>query len=35
MEVGGGVNLFFDFQPKKCFRVPTPWGLYGVEWDES
>ena len=26
--------FFFDFEPKKCFRVPTPWGLYGVEWDE-
>ena len=26
--------VFFDFEPKKCFRVPTPWGLYGVEWDE-
>ena len=25
---------FFDFEPKKCFRVPTPWGLYGEEWDE-
>ena len=25
---------FFDFEPKKCFRVPTPWGLYGAEWDE-
>ena len=21
--------VFFDFEPKKCFRVPTPWGLYG------
>ena len=26
--------VFFDFEPKKCFRVPTPWGLYGEEWDE-
>ena len=26
--------VFFDFEPKKCFRVPTPWGLYGVDWDE-
>ena len=26
--------FFFDFEPKKCFRVPTLWGLYGVEWDE-
>ena len=24
--------VFFDFERKKCFRVPTPWGLYG-EWD--
>ena len=21
--------VLFDFEPKKCFRVPTPWGLYG------
>ena len=30
------INLlvWFDFEPKKCFRVPTPWGLYEVEWDE-
>ena len=28
------VGFFFDFEPKKCFRVPTPWGLYGAEWDE-
>ena len=27
-------GFFFDFEPKKCFRVPTPWGLYGAEWDE-
>ena len=26
--------VFFDFEPKKCFRVPTPWGLYGAEWGE-
>ena len=26
--------VFLDFEPKKCFRVPTPWGLYGAEWDE-
>ena len=26
--------VFFDLEPKKCFRVPTPWGLYGAEWDE-
>ena len=26
--------VFSDFEPKKCFRVPTLWGLYGVEWDE-
>ena len=26
--------VFFDFEPKKCVRVPTPWGLYGAEWDE-
>ena len=26
--------VFFDFEPKKCYRVPTPWGLYGAEWDE-
>ena len=25
---------FFDFQPKKCLCVPTPWGLYAAEWDE-
>ena len=31
------INLlvFSDFEPKKCFRVPTPWGLYGAEWDEQ
>ena len=27
-------SCFFDFEPKKCFRVPTPWDLYGAEWDE-
>ena len=26
--------VFFDFEPKKCFQVPTPWGLYGAEWDK-
>ena len=26
--------VFFDFEPKKCFRVPTPWGSYGADWDE-
>ena len=26
--------VFFEFEPKKCFRVPTPWGLYAAEWDE-
>ena len=26
--------VFFNFEPEKCFRVPTPWGLYGAEWDE-
>ena len=26
--------VFFNFEPKKCFRAPTPWGLYGAEWDE-
>ena len=25
---------FFYFEPKKYFRVLTPWGLYGAEWDE-
>ena len=25
--------VFFNFEPKKCFRVATPWGLYGAEWD--
>ena len=24
----------FDFEPKKCFQVPSPQGLYGAEWDE-
>ena len=30
------INLFgfSDFEPKNCFRVPTPWGLEGVEWEE-
>ena len=26
--------VFFEFESKKCFRVPTPWGLYAVELDE-
>ena len=26
--------VFFDCERKKCFRVPTPWGLYGAEWGE-
>ena len=26
--------LILDFEPKKCFRVPTPWVLYGAERDE-
>ena len=26
--------VFFDFEPKKRSRVPTPWGLYGAEWDQ-
>ena len=26
--------VFFGFEPKNCFRVPTAWGLYGTEWDE-
>ena len=26
--------VFVNFEPKKCFEVPTPWGLYGAEWDE-
>ena len=28
------VVLFFDFEPKNCIRVPTPWGFYGAKWDE-
>ena len=28
------LSVFFDFEPKKCFWVPTPWGLYGAEWGE-
>ena len=27
-------NLLVVLGPKKCFRGPTPWGLYGVKWDE-
>ena len=26
--------VFFDFEPNKGFRVPTPRGFYGAEWDE-
>ena len=26
--------VFFDFEPKKCLQVSTPWGLFGAEWDE-
>ena len=26
--------VFFDFGPKKFFRVPTLWGLYVAEWGE-
>ena len=26
--------VFFDFEPKKFFRVPTPWALCGAQWDE-
>ena len=26
--------LFFDLEAKKCFRVMTPWGLYGATLDE-
>ena len=26
--------VFLYFELKKCFRVPTPWGLYGAGWDE-
>ena len=22
---------FLDFEPRKCFRLPTPWGLYGAD----
>ena len=25
------VLVFFDFEPKKCSRVTTPWGLHGAE----
>ena len=28
------LSVFFYLQPKKWFRVPTPWGSYGAEWDE-
>ena len=32
----GFLNLlvFFAFELKKCFGVPTPWGLHRAEWDE-
>ena len=23
------VSMFFDFEPKNSFRVPTPWGFVG------
>ena len=26
--------VFLDFEPKRCFGVPTPWGLHGAQWDE-
>ena len=26
--------FFLNFEPKKCFRVPMSFGLYGAEWDE-
>ena len=26
--------VFFLFSGEKVFRSPTPWGLYGAEWDE-
>ena len=26
--------VLFDVELKKCFRVPTPWGLCGAEWNE-
>ena len=26
--------VLFDFDLKKCFWIPTWWGLYGAEWDE-
>ena len=26
--------VFFDFELQKCFRVRTPWGLYGAQWHE-
>ena len=32
--LGSHINnllVFFDFEPKKCFRVPTPWGLNGAD----
>ena len=26
--------FLFNFEKKNCFWDHTPWGLYGVEWDE-
>ena len=26
--------VLFHIEPKKCLQVPTPWGLYGTEWDK-
>ena len=28
------LSVFFDFEPKKCFRVLNPKGFCGAEWDE-
>ena len=28
------MNLLVSFLSRKCFRVPSPLGLYGAEWDE-
>ena len=27
-------SVFFNFEPQNCFWVPTPWRLYGAEWEE-
>ena len=27
-------GFFYDFEPKKCFGVPTPLSLCGPEYDE-